>query len=91
MKQKSGTDANRNVVPGEETYSEALRNKQPKRRNTVDNSLFLSTKEFPTLMNSSGILETTATKQLNENIVTIENHSLEARTITHCLVVVFTR
>ena len=67
MEQKSGTDANRNVVPGEETYSEALRNKQPEHRNTVDNSQFLSTKEFPTLMNSFGILETIATKQLNEN------------------------
>ena len=67
MKQKSGTSANRNIVPGEETYSEALQNKQPERRNSVDNSLFLSTKEFPTLMNSFGILETTATKQLNED------------------------
>ncbi len=65
MEQKSWTErANRKVAPGEETYSEALQNKQPERRNTVDNSLFLSTKEYPALMNSFGTLET---KQLNEN------------------------
>ena len=75
MEQKSWTDrANRNVVPGEETYSEALQNKRSDRRNTVDNSLFLSTKEFPALMNSFSILETT-TKELNENKMTnVENN-----------------
>ena len=80
MEQKSWTDhANRNLVPGEETYSEALQNKQSERRNTVDNSLFLSTKEFPALMNSFGILETT-TKQLNENERTNEENNRACRT-----------
>ena len=80
VEQKSWTDhSNRNVVPGEETYSEALQNKRSDRRNTVDNSLFLSTKEFPALMNSFGNLETTH-KQLNENERTNEENNRACRT-----------